>query len=240
VFTVPNDETNDSRLRIDRHDDELGWAWSVDAGAYAFAPALDVDAAGDVHVATADIVGTSNGGFGYTWALRVRSFDAAGERWAAEPVEVETDNNVLALAVGAGDQVYVLGQRPSGFVVQALTLDGAPVWTWTRDAGDPPSEDWLAGHRLGALAASPCGGVYLGGYSDVDIDGVAGAGSLFHVAADGTPGTIVHLLERPHDGTFEHGDVAALDVTLGRIVAVGALRPVFPNDASDRTWARSF
>ncbi|MBL9105980.1 MAG: hypothetical protein JNL82_33975 [Myxococcales bacterium] len=240
VLSVAVEGDPDARLRVDRYDDALALVWSADGGAYEFDPALDVDADGRVYLATARIAGTSNGGFDYTWELRVRSFDADGERWAADPVEVETDNNVLALAVSVGDQVYVLGQRPAAFFVGALTTAGAPVWAWTRDQAEAPSQTWLAGHRLGALAASPCGGVYLGGYSDVDIDGVAGAASLFHVAPDGTPGPVTNVLETPHDGQFAHSDVSALDVALGRIVAVGSLEPVFPNDAPSRTWVRSF
>lgn len=234
-------EPGDARLRVDRYDDALGLVWSVDGGAYRFEPAVDVDADGDVYVATQDLVATSKDGFAYTWALAVRSFDAGGERWAAAPVEIETDNNVPGLVVSVGDQVYVLQQRPAAFVFMALSTAGEPVWTWTRDDQDPPSEAWLAGHTLQSVAASPCGGVYVGGHSDVDVEFVAGAASLFHVAADGTPGPITNVLEMPHDGTFEHFDAEAIDVTpLGRIVAVGSLRAVFPNEAANRVWVQGF
>ncbi|MCY1065430.1 hypothetical protein OV090_11690 [Nannocystis sp. RBIL2] len=201
-----------SHFRLDRFDAELGHVWSADVGDSGFAPALAVDAAGNSYVALADIVASD--GMHNTWALQVLAFAPdGGLRWQSEAVQFVADHGVVNVDLGLGDQVYALAGNRAGFVLQALSPEGAPAWQIGRDDGEAGE------HTLMAAVASPCGGVFVGGRSEGDGPGIAA--SLFHVAADGTLGPVSTLgAEPPGEGAFEATMSLAIS-PLGRVLAAG-------------------
>lgn len=223
------------RLRLDRFDAALAHVWGVDAGEYGFAPALAVDDDGDAYLATVDIAAVGDQGFEYTWSLVVRAFDPDGAPgWTSDAVEVVTDNNLVDVDVSVGDRVYALAGNKFGFVLRALSSAGEVAWTVGKDA------DEVGDHWLHAVVASPCGGAFVGGRSDVELDGVSERASLFHVAADGTFGPITYMLDEPFDGAYTFGEVTDLAISpLGRLVAVGTLRPKLVAD-DERRWLHGY
>lgn len=201
-----------NRLRLDRFDAALGHVWSADISGSGFTPSLAVDAAGNSYVALADIVAAE--GIHNTWALQVRAFAPDGEpRWQSEAIQFVADSGIVNVDLGLGDQVYALAGNRAGFVLQALSPDGAPAWQIGRDDGEAGE------HTLMAAVASPCGGVFVGGRSEGEGPGIAA--SLFHIAADGTFGPVSTLgPEPPGEGVFEATMSLAVS-PFGRVFAAG-------------------
>jgi len=234
LASTPDEPKTPSVLRLDRYDAELGHVWSVGVDGVGFQPGLAVDGDGNTYLGTISIASTEE--FEYTWSLGVMAFDPAGEpRWTADALEFRTWKELAAVDISVGDQVYVLANNASGFALRALSTAGAPAWEIVRGVADGGE------HVLRAAAASPCGGVFVGGRSDVEIDLISERASLFHIAADGTLGAITTVLDTPHEGEYEYDVTTTLAVSpLGRVIAAGRLRPAAGGDGDDLPWLHAY
>jgi len=65
--------------------------------------------------------------------------------------------------------------------------------------------------------------------------------SVFHLAADGTPGAVTTMLDMPHDGEYEYDVTTRLAVSpLGRVSAAGTLGPASGVDGDDLPWLHAW
>lgn len=218
----PPDQPGEGIVRVHRFDAAFAHVTTADGGPFRFVPALAADDEGNSYLATVDLMSEGDApNIEYTWTLRVRSFGPDGKlRWTSDEFSIVTLNELVDLELSVGDQVYALMSNRGGHGLHAFSRAGEHLWAHSRSWGE------VGDHKLHAVVASPCGGAYVGGSSDVEIDFISERASLFHVAPDGTFGTITYLLDTPHDGAYTFGETTDLAISpLGAIVAAGTLRP---------------
>lgn len=210
--------------RLARFDRELVEQWNV-AGDPFFELAIDAD--GSIYTAWMELI--EGEPLDYLWAATVTARSPDGElAWITDAIEVSSSGlPIPQLAIG--DRVYLLAPGYSDSRLFAFDRDGELAWQHDFYADGPQ-------HHVMTIAASPCGGAWLGGRTNLEtIDMRA---SLSSMTADGSLGPIVALTnDLPDDYRFAATTQLAVS-PLGDVIATGDLQRL---DASpDRVWIKAY
>lgn len=211
--------------RIEIFDDALTSAggFAIDSDRIGPSSGLAADDDGNAYVATINGIGKDTGS--QTWRLDVLSYAADGAlRWASDGVAftTSTSSTYEVPEVSVGDQIYAIAGNNSAFALQALTRDGAVAWTKVHTFGKGATDPEVADHFLHAVVASPCGGAFVGGRTN--LDGIGGRASAFHIGADGSFGEASVFLGT-HEGLNHRETVGIALASDGRMTTVGRLEP---------------
>lgn len=155
----------------------------------------------------------------YDWNIQLLAIGPEGEElWSAEAV-LEGVNNLPVHRVTAGEQIYVMAGGPflsRGSAVFAFRHDGTPAWTFnTREL-----EGSVSVHEI---AASPCGGVYVGGTSTGD-NHLDPRVTIWHIDASGSPESYVRLSADGLEDGYRYTGIERIQVTpVNELVVWGKL-----------------
>jgi hypothetical protein len=214
----------ETTARLARFDGDLSERWSIESES-VFELAIDVD--GNIYTAQMDLI--EGEALDYLWNATVTARTSEGElAWVAE-VEVPS-SGLPSPQLSISDRVYMLTPGFEDSRLFAFELDGELAWEHDFYAGD-------LYHHVAAIAASPCGGVYLGGRTSVPMLGARA--SLASMDAAGSLGPIVPLVDELPDDYFFDATTHLAVSPLGQVVASGELRR--PSDENpDRAWMKAY
>lgn len=216
---------DDERWRLQRYDASLERAWSLELEPERSYFSLTVD--DDANVYMASLMGSTAAG----WTARLDAYDVDGElRWS-EGFDLPVVQPSGTLSVGDG--VYLLaGGLDSPSLLMGWDLAGNFVFTSSSDDSDP--------FRIAnAMAASPCGGVYVGGRAAVE--GLGTRAALWHVDANGVEGPVSALVEAAPLEGWEYESVDRVELSpLDELVVRGQLGSSLGGGEPATEWMRGY
>jgi len=198
---------------LQRYDASFEPQWSVELDPERYHLGLGRDLAGE-HVLAASFV--LDPGSETAWIGRLDDYDAAGVvQWSAEFELIAVDEPELEFAIG--DRIYLLARDDlaDASVLVAWDFEGNPIFSRSSAETEPI--------RIAtSLAASPCGGAYVGGRAAAD--GLGTVAALWHVDANGVESPPIVLADQTPEG-WSYGAVSQLRASpLDELVVLGTMR----------------